>query len=348
MPPAVAAAGIMGAATIGGAVMSSKAAKKSASKAAQVSQQNTNANNALARENRDFAFGVLEPYRQVGLPATNVLSGMLYGAPQQPALAAPSTAYPGFPYAASAPGVAPELQTQARFNAGMAHDPVWAEGALKAMGLGSRGDPVATLNAHLNGQLEGELPGYVRQRYEAYAAQTPQAGVTPALAPAGTVTTTAPQSAWDTFRNSTNYQFRFDEGMKALNQGLAFHGLGDSGAAVKEATKYGQNFASNELNNYINLLLGQQNVGMGAASAMVGVGQNTTNAIMANNTNNATDQANAALMKSNATAGMWNGIANGVGIAAGALGSSYGSSALPRIGPMSGTTGVYSGRGGVF
>lgn len=325
MPPAVAAAGIVGAATVGSAVMGASASKKAAKKASKVSQQNTQANNALAREKRDFAFGVLDPYRQSGLRASSALSEMLLGpapAATTPALGAATPTAPG---AAAVP------------------TEEWANGALNAMGLGSRGNSSATLRAHLEGRLEGAISPQMRQAYESYRASNPQA-TTPALQPAtppasGTVTTRA-RTAWDQFRDSTNYQFRFNEGMDALNQNLAFQGLGDSGAAVKEALKYGQNFASNELGNYMQLLSQQQQMGMGAASAMVGVGQNATGQIISNNNQAAGDAANASLLRGQATAGMWNGIAQGVGTAVGALGSSYGRSPAQPY-PMS-----YSGAWG--
>jgi hypothetical protein len=334
MPPVVIAGAVAGAATIGGAYLSSKAQSKAAKKAAQASQQNNNANNALARENRDFGFSVLDPFRQSGLQAQSVLGGLLYGNPQQPVLA-PQQPAPMVP--------------------AVADESAWARGAAEAM-LGVTGPRRSGIAAQYADDPERQL-AYLqsvahpdeRRAYSQYVANNPRPGpmqpatpTQPALQPQGTVT--AQPSAWDTFRNSTNYQFRFDEGMKALNHGLAFKSLGDSGAAVKESMKYGQNFASNELGNYINLLLGQQNVGMGAASAMVGVGQNTTNAVMANNTANANNQANAALVQGNATGNMWNGIASGVGQVVGALGSSYGRSTPPTY-PQS-YTGAW-GAGGI-
>lgn len=44
----------------------------------------------------------------------------------------------------------------------------------------------------------------------------------------------------------TGYQFRLGQGQDALNKSLAARGLGQSGAALKAAQEYGQNFASNE------------------------------------------------------------------------------------------------------
>ena len=45
------------------------------------------------------------------------------------------------------------------------------------------------------------------------------------------------------------YNFRFNEGMKALERKMAASGMTQSGAAMKAATRYGQDYASNEFNN---------------------------------------------------------------------------------------------------
>lgn len=53
----------------------------------------------------------------------------------------------------------------------------------------------------------------------------------------------------DDFEKDEGYQFRRDEGLKALNRGLASQGMIGSGAAMKALARYGQNFASNEYQN---------------------------------------------------------------------------------------------------
>jgi hypothetical protein len=45
------------------------------------------------------------------------------------------------------------------------------------------------------------------------------------------------------------YNFRFDEGMKALDRKMSATGMTDSGAARKAAIRYGQDYASNEFMN---------------------------------------------------------------------------------------------------
>lgn len=139
--------------------------------------------------------------------------------------------------------------------------------------------------------------------------------------------TAAPGSAlgaWDTFRNSTNYQWRLSEGNRALNQGYAANGALDSGAARIALQERGQQFASNELANWMNMLAGQQGMGMSAASALAGVGQNLVTNVSNNNAGAASAISNGALMNGNTNANMWAGIAGGLGQMAGAYGSSYG------------------------
>jgi len=102
-------------------------------------------------------------------------------------------------------------------------------------------------------------------------------------------------SAFDQFRNSTGYQFRLKEGMNALNSQYAGAGAIKSGAAMKSATEYGQNFASGEFGNYLNALNNQQGVGLSAAGAQAGVSTNYANAVSANNNNTASTVGNAAL-----------------------------------------------------
>ncbi len=56
-----------------------------------------------------------------------------------------------------------------------------------------------------------------------------------------------------------SYQFRLQQGMEAQNRGLAAQGLGQSGAALKAAQEYGQQFASNEYSNAYDRWLQQNN-----------------------------------------------------------------------------------------
>lgn len=50
------------------------------------------------------------------------------------------------------------------------------------------------------------------------------------------------------FTGSPGYQWRYNEGLRALENGLIGRGLGLSGRAVKEAQRFGQNYAADEFN----------------------------------------------------------------------------------------------------
>lgn len=124
----------------------------------------------------------------------------------------------------------------------------------------------------------------------------------------------AARNAFDTYRNSTGYQFRLGEGMNALNSGYAGRGVVQSGAAMRAAQEYGQNFASAEFNNYLGALTGQQGVGLSATSALAGVGQNYVNNVTANNNSAGSAAANALIAK-----GANNPFAGAIGMVGGGL-----------------------------
>lgn len=148
------------------------------------------------------------------------------------------------------------------------------------------------------------------------------------------------------YREGSGYDFRLNEGLNAIGTNFAARGAWQSGAAGKELMKYGQNIASAERQNYMNelarytgysddfanrerayvndrtdnytgLVAGQQGVGLNAAAAQAGVGNNYVSNVSANNNSAGTAQANALLAKGNAQASAYSGVANALGQAAG-------------------------------
>jgi hypothetical protein len=107
----------------------------------------------------------------------------------------------------------------------------------------------------------------------------------------------AQTAGFDQFRKSTGYQFRLREGMNQLNSGYAGAGVLQSGAAMRGAQEYGQNFASNEYSNYMGLLDNQQRLGLSATMGQAGLGQSYVGGVTANNNGASQDQANAALIR---------------------------------------------------
>lgn len=140
----------------------------------------------------------------------------------------------------------------------------------------------------------------------------PRPATTPTTGTVNTAQPTQPtaQQAFDTYRNSTGYQFRVGQGMDAINSGYAGAGTLQSGAAMRAISDYGQGMASQEFGNYMNALGNQQALGFSGASAVAGVGQNYANNLGSIYQQNGANQANAALAGANAMGNSFNNIGN--------------------------------------
>lgn len=154
--------------------------------------------------------------------------------------------------------------------------------------------------------------------------------------PASTGALAEQNAAFENFRNSTGYKDQFAEGQRAVTSALGNRGLLDSGAALKALTKYGQSQANQSFNDYYGKLVGQQQVGLAAASAQAGVGQNFANAVSQNNNNASAASQNAALSNAaNINSVLQSGL-SAYSLSQG-MGSSYGSNAYG----IQGSRGIY-------
>ena len=98
------------------------------------------------------------------------------------------------------------------------------------------------------------------------------------------------------------YQFRLDEGLKALDRSAAARGGLLSGAALRGAMRYGQDYASNEYTNAYNRIASQAGLGQTAANNLGAYGQQ-----YATNIGNTLGQgANAAASGYIGNANAWN------------------------------------------
>lgn len=104
--------------------------------------------------------------------------------------------------------------------------------------------------------------------------QQPAQGGTPA----------APADRYGGFYASPGYQFRLDEGTRALDRSAAARGMLLSGAQNKALTRYGQGVASEEFGNYANALRSIAGIGQvanqGVSGAASNYGANAANAMM--------------------------------------------------------------------
>lgn len=318
MPPVVIAAGIGAAAGIGGAALSASAQKKAAKSAANTAQNTANANNALARENREFSAARLDPYAQRGNQAGDAINALLGlgGAPQQ-AMQGPQQFGEPMGIGGMASGQAPGGDSYGLVG-----------NIANQLGAGYGANAMARAQPYSQGDISRMWTDGIKGN--ARAAEASNARMIqgqPQQAGSPYVSTTTPQTAQNAFQNylnSAGYQFQVDQGNQAINQGYAARGSLQSGAALKALQTYGQNTATGFFKDYLGLLANQQGVGLSGASAVAGVGQNYVNSVSSNNNNAASVQGNAALAQGNAQAQMYGNIAGAIGGVANAFGSSYG------------------------
>lgn len=87
-----------------------------------------------------------------------------------------------------------------------------------------------------------------------------------------------PRSSQDLLASTPGYQFRLSEGEKALDRYQSSKRI-TGGRAVKEAMRYGQDYASNEFNSNFNRTASIAGMGQGAVNTGVQAGQTAANNI---------------------------------------------------------------------
>jgi hypothetical protein len=266
-----------------GSAASAISANKASKRAAQTSQANTDANVALARDIYGQNKQVLSPFVNRGNAAGEQLNALLgIGGGQQ-----------------TMPATQPNALAQFQGYPG---------GAGMPYGLG---DGFIGAGSYLN------TPGSIAP--QEFVRDTVQGGVQPLPTGASNMaaTTAVPQgnaqnNAFDTFRNSTGYQFRLGEGLDAVNSAYAGIGGFQSGAAMRGINEYAQNFASNEFGQYAGLLQGQQAVGAGGASALAGVGQNFAGTVIGQNNFNTQNQMASQLGRQSTVGNVFGTVGGGI------------------------------------
>lgn len=262
----------MGAALLGSAIIGGVGSAVSGSRNSRAINRATTAQTeanaeavALQREARNQNIGFQQPFYQTGLAANNRINALL--------------------------GLSvPQQPQQAPMGGQMVGQPM-----MGYQGGGRQGYPT---DFRFN---ENPMIGDYGYQPDVYGYQGGQqataAPQTNALADA--------QNAFGDWRDNTGYQFRFNEGIRAIDAGAPIR---NSGATLKARAQYGQNIGSQEFYNYLGALTGQQNVGTGAANALSGV-----NSTYANNAGQIAQQqgqnlANSAVARANNSNNTLNGI----------------------------------------
>ena len=115
-------------------------------------------------------------------------------------------------------------------------------------------------------------------------------------------------------QNSPGYQFRLDQGRRALEASFGGHGGMQSGKAGTAINEYGQNYATGEYGNRLQQLANLSGTGQASASGMAAGGMNYAgnvgNLTMANAGNQATSGINAAAATQSGILGAGNALSS--------------------------------------
>jgi len=129
------------------------------------------------------------------------------------------------------------------------------------------------------------------------------------------------------FEQDPGYAFRMSEGLKALDRTAAARGGMLSGAALRGATRYGQDMASQEYQNAYNRYQTNRAGILNPLQSLSGQGQTTANTLGAAGQQYATNAGNAYMNAGNAAASGYVGSANAwnqaLGGATNALGQGF-------------------------
>jgi hypothetical protein len=148
----------------------------------------------------------------------------------------------------------------------------------------------------------------------------------------------ASKQSMDTWLGSTDYNFVTDQGQKAVVGQRATQGLVHSGQTLKDLIRFGEGTGRQYESQYEAMLAGQQQTGLGAASALTGAGQAFVNTTTNANDSAASAAGNAAIASANATN---QAINSGIGSLAYFAGSRPSSYSAPKLSSPSG--GGYGG-----
>lgn len=109
------------------------------------------------------------------------------------------------------------------------------------------------------------------------------------------------------------YAFRLGEGINALNKTAAARGGMFSGRALAEATRYGQDYASNEYQNAYNRYWNTRNQTINPVQSLLGQGQTVAGNLGTAGQNYATGAGNTMMQGADARASGYVGGANALG-----------------------------------
>lgn len=150
-----------------------------------------------------------------------------------------------------------------------------------------------------------------------------------------------------TIQSLPGYQFNLQQGQQATERNLAASGMLNSGAAQKALTQYGQGYATNAANSYLNGLQSLSGIGQTAATNTGQAGMNAANQIGSNQIYAGNAQASGYANQSNAVNQGLSGLSGIFGNYAqqqnNPYGGGYGAPGSYNVGPPAQYYGGYGG-----
>lgn len=123
------------------------------------------------------------------------------------------------------------------------------------------------------------------------------------------------------FTKDPGYDFRQSEGQRGIDASAAARGGALSGAAIKAASRFNQDFASNEYQNAYNRFNNDKTQRFNRLASLAGVGQTATRDVAQMGANTASNVANNTIGAGNAQASSYIGKANAINNTASTLGN---------------------------
>lgn len=121
----------------------------------------------------------------------------------------------------------------------------------------------------------------------------------------------------DKFQQDPSYQFRVDEGIKAVNRSAAARGMLESGATLKGLTRFGQREGSQEYQNAFNRFQVERAARLNPLQSLMGSGQSATNVMTGNvgqaGQNEMANAYNAGQARASGYIGSANALSNALG-----------------------------------
>ena len=262
-------------AAIGGALVQGAAAKKAAKAQTAAANQDI----AFQKETRDIVRGDLAPYRTGGVTAQQALDYEL-GLGARPMIGGTAPMVETFTEGGRAPGA-----TGPQFGGNTFLNSMYGVGG--PAGAAARGSGVTRYR--VNGQVFNTL-----DEANAYAAANKTGG-----------------TEYGGYTKTPGYDFRLKQGQDSLEASAAARGGLNSGAAMRDLLKYGQDYGSNEYGNYLSRLGARADTGMGAAQMSGQASQQAAAGVSNALGNIGNAQAAGAIGVGNAITG---GIQNGLGV----------------------------------